>query len=207
MPAQLPAWVKALVAALAPYGGWGLFAAAFLDSSFLTFPVLNDLFVFWLSVRRPERMLFYATMTALGSILGCLLIYLLAKKGGEAVLRRKARPEQVERIARWYERYKFLTIAIPAVLPPPAPFKVFIISAGVFQVRLRHFLTAVVLGRGVRYYLVGFLAVRYGEQGITFVSQNFLQVSLLAAVLVGVGFLLLRLASRARTARSQQSSS
>lgn len=206
MPAQLPAWVKALVTALAPYGGWGLFAIAFLDSSFLTFPILNDLFVFWLSVRRPERMLFYATMTALGSILGCLVIYLLAKKGGQAVLRRKARPEQVERIVRWYERYKFLTIAIPAVLPPPAPFKIFIIAAGVFQVRLRHFLTAVVLGRGVRYYLVGFLAVRYGEQGITFISQNFLQVSLLAVALVAVGFLLLRLASRARAARSPQSS-
>jgi len=206
VPAQLPAWVKALVTALAPYGGWGLFAIAFLDSSFLTFPILNDLFVFWLSVRRPERMLFYATMTALGSILGCLVIYLLAKKGGQAVLRRKARPEQVERIVRWYERYKFLTIAIPAVLPPPAPFKIFIIAAGVFQVRLRHFLTAVVLGRGVRYYLVGFLAVRYGEQGITFISQNFLQVSLLAVALVAVGFLLLRLASRARAARSPQSS-
>lgn len=206
MPGQLPAWVQALVATLAAYGGWGLFGIAFLDSSFLTFPILNDLFVFWLSVRRPEHMFFYATMTALGSILGCLVIYLLAKRGGEAMLRRNARPAQVERILRWYERYKFLTIAVPAVLPPPAPFKVFIISAGVLQVRLGHFLTAVVLGRGVRYFLVGFLAVRYGEEGITFISENFLQVSLLAAVLVAVGFLILRLASRARLARSHQSS-
>ncbi len=206
MPAQLPAWVQALVAILTPYGGWGLFGIAFLDSSFLTFPILNDLFVFWLSVRRPERMLFYATMTALGSVLGCLVIYLLAKRAGEAMLRRRARPEQVERIVRWYERYRFLTLAVPAVLPPPAPFKVFIIAAGVLQVSWRHFLTAVVLGRGARYYLVGFLAVHYGEQGITFISENFLQVSLLAAALVAMGFLILRLASRARVAGSHRSS-
>ncbi|MFQ5926033.1 MAG: YqaA family protein [Terriglobia bacterium] len=197
--ASLPAWAQKLVLALLPSGGWGLFIIAFLDSSFLTFPILNDLFVVWLSIRHPQRMLFYATMATAGSILGCVVIYYLAKKGGEAMLRRKAQPEQIERISRWYEKYEFLTITVPAVLPPPTPFKVFIIAAGVFQVRLRHFLTAVILGRGVRYYLEGFLAVRYGEQTITFLRQNFLQVSLIAVLLVAVGFLVIRMASRRRT--------
>lgn len=204
VPAHTPGWVQHLVGILAPFGGWGLFVIAFLDSSFLTFPILNDLFVVWLSIRRPERMLFYASMTAAGSVLGCLVIYSLSKKGGEALLRRKARPEQIERMSRWYEKYEFLTVTIPAVLPPPTPFKVFIIAAGVFQVRLRHFLPAVVLGRGVRYYLEGFLAVRYGEEAINFVQKNFLQVSLAAMGLVAVGFLILRFVGRARARRGQR---
>lgn len=196
LPANLPGWLQKLAGTLASFGGWGLFVMAFLDSSFLTFPVLNDLFVIWLSIRRPERMLYYATMTAAGSILGCLVVYYLAKKGGMLLLRRKARPEQIERISRWYEKYEFLTVTVPAVMPPPAPFKIFIIAAGVFQVRLRHFLTAIVLGRGVRYYLEGFLAVRFGEQALTYARDNFLHLSLFALLLVLVVFLVVRLFGR-----------
>lgn len=205
VPANLSGWVQQLVVALAPFGGWGLFVIAFLDSSFLTFPIINDLLVVGLSIRRPERMLFYATMAAAGSVLGCLVIYYLSKKGGEVVLRRKAQPGQIERISRWYEKYEFLTITIPAVLPPPTPFKVFIISAGVFQVRLRHFLTAIVLGRAIRYYLEGFLAIRYGEQALTYVRQNFLQVSLIAVLLVAAAFLIIRWLGRLRAFRTPAS--
>lgn len=205
VPADLSGWVQQLVVALAPFGGWGLFVIAFLDSSFLTFPIINDLLVVGLSIRRPERMLFYATMASAGSILGCLVIYYLSKKGGEVILRRKAQPGQIERISRWYEKYEFLTIAIPAVLPPPTPFKVFIISAGVFQVRLRHFLTAIVLGRSIRYYLEGFLAIRYGEQALTYVRQNFLQVSLIAVLLVAAAFLIIRWLGRLRAFRTPAS--
>jgi len=203
VPANLPGWMQKLVAALTPLGGWGLFLIAYLDSSFLTFPILNDLLVVWLSIRRPERMLFYSTMTAAGSILGCLTLYYLAKKGSSAVLRHRVRPEQIERISRWYEKYEFLTVVLPAVLPPPTPFKVFIISAGLFQVRFRHFLAAIVLGRGVRYYLEGFLAVRYGEQAITFVRQNIWQVSLVAVLVVAGLFFLFRLLVRSRAGASQ----
>jgi membrane protein DedA with SNARE-associated domain len=98
-----------------------------------------------------------------------------------------------------------LTIAIPAVLPPPTPFKVFIISAGVFQVRLRHFLTAIVLGRSIRYYLEGFLAIRYGEQALTYLRQNFLHVSLIAVLLVAAAFLIIRWLGRLRPSRTPAS--
>lgn len=201
--AKLPDWAERLILALVPLGGWGLFVIAFLDSSFLTFPIINDALVVALSMLVPEQWLFYATMTAAGSILGCVVIYSISRKGGAVALRRRARPEQIERISRWYEKYEFLTVTIPAVLPPPTPFKIFVLSAGVFQVRLRHFLTAIILGRGLRYYLEGFLAANYGEPMIAYVRQNLWQVTLMAAGLLAAGFLIFRLVGRAG-ARSVQ---
>lgn len=184
-------------------GGWGLLLIAFFDSSFGTLPVLNDLLVIWLSIQNPSRMVFYASMASIGSILGSLTIYYLARKGGEAVLRRhkQATPERIERIRRWYERNEFLTVAIPAVMPPPTPFKVFILAAGVFQVRLRYFLAALVLGRGLRYFLWGLLAITYGQRAVTYLRGNFLQVSGVAVGVILLGYLASRLWQRYRAQR------
>lgn len=182
-------------------GGWGLLVIAFVDSSFGTLPILNDLLVIWFSIQNPHKMVFYAAMATLGSILGCLTIFYVARKGGEVVLRKKASPERIERIRRWYEKNEFLTVAIPAVLPPPTPFKIFILAAGAFQVRLRYFLTALALGRGLRYFLWGFLAVRYGERAVVFLRTNYLQVSAAAIGVILLGYLLTRIAGRLRARR------
>jgi len=190
-----PGWVQWVIGSA---GGWGLLAIAFFDSSFGTLPILNDLLVIWLTVRTPERMVFYASMATLGSILGCLTIFYIARKGGEAVLRRKASPEQIERIRRWYERNEFLTVAIPALMPPPTPFKIFVLAAGAFQVRLKYFLAALAVGRGLRYFLWGFLAVYYGERAVTYLRSNYLQVSGIAIGVVLLGFLITRLLERFR---------
>lgn len=198
LPASTPGWVQSLLGVL---GGWGLLAIAFFDSSFGTLPILNDLLVIWLSMENPEKMAFYAGMASVGSILGCLTIFFLARKGGEVVLRKKASPQQMERMRRWYERNEFLTVAIPAVMPPPTPFKAFVLAAGVFQVRLRYFLAALVLGRGLRYFLWGFLAVQFGEKAVQVLRNNYLQVSAAAVVLILVGYLLLRLGERYRARR------
>lgn len=192
---KLPGWVVGL---LGSAGGWALLVVAFVDSSFGSFPVINDLLVIWLSLQNPEHMVFYASMATLGSVLGCLTIFYLARKGGEVALRKKASAEQIERIRRWYERNEFLTVAIPSVLPPPTPFKLFVLAAGVFQVRLRPFLAALVVGRGVRYFTWGFLTITYGERTITFLRGNFLQVSAAVIGVMLVGFLVYRLVERHR---------
>lgn len=197
-PVNLPGWVQTVLGAV---GGWGLLLIAFLDSSFGSFPVINDLLVIWLTLQNPERMVFYATMATVGSILGCLTIFYIAHKGGEVVLHKKASPQQIERIRRWYEKNEFLTVAIPAVMPPPTPFKVFVLAAGAFQVRFRYFIIALAVGRGVRYFTWGFLTIHYGERTMVFLRSNFLQLSGAIMALMLVAFLTYRLIERYRARR------
>jgi len=165
---KLPEWLTSLVASL---GGVGLFAVAFLDSSILSFPIINDLLVIHLSIRNPVAMPYYAAMATLGSLAGSIVLYYLAKKGGEAYFR-KHTGGRGERIRQWLDRNAFLAVAIPSVLPPPMPFKAFVVAAGVFQIRKRVFVSALVAGRGFRYFAEGFLAVRYGESAVRHLSEN-----------------------------------
>jgi membrane protein YqaA with SNARE-associated domain len=143
-------------------GGGGLFLVAFLDSSVLSFPVVTDLLVIQQSNHNPARMPYYAAMASLGSLFGCVWLYLLAKKGGEAFFRGHAR-HRADRIRKWVDDHAFLSVFIPAILPPPMPFKAFVAAEGVFQVPLRTFVLALLLGRGLRYFAEGMLAIRYGD--------------------------------------------
>jgi membrane protein YqaA with SNARE-associated domain len=200
LPAKTPGWVKSLVGA----GHWGLFALAYIDSSFGSLPILNDILLIALSIQNPDLMPTYAAMATLGSVLGCLTLYAVVYKGSEVVLHKKARPEQIERMRRWFEHNEFLTVAIPALLPPPTPFKLFVLAAGVFQARWQYFLVALLLGRGLRYFLWGFLAVRYREDTLNFLfylRKHPWQVAGMALVLLLVGFLAIRLWDRWHTRR------
>jgi membrane protein YqaA with SNARE-associated domain len=194
---RLPRWAQEFIGfVLTSVGGWGLFFIAFIDSSFGTLPVINDALVIALSLQNPERMPFYALMATAGSVLGCLTLYFFARKGGEVALRKKASAERIERIRNWFDRNEFFAIAIPCVLPPPTPFKIFVLAAGVFQVRLRYFVLALTLGRAVRYFFWGFLAVKFGERSILYLVNNYLQVSGIAVSLMLLGWLVMRLAQR-----------
>ena len=143
-------------------GGPGLFLISFLDSSVLTFPVINDFLLVELSFQNPVRMPFYALMATFGSVAGCVLLYFIARKGGEALFHRHAGPHATS-VKAWIEHNGFISVLVAALLPPPTPFKVFVIAAGVFELPLRSFVTALTLARALRYFGVGFLAVRYGE--------------------------------------------
>lgn len=178
--AKLPKWLGGLVASL---GGVGLFIVAFLDSSVLSFPVVADFLVIEQSSANPARMPYYALMATVGSLAGCIWLYLLAKKGGEAMYRRRA-GKRAERIRWWVERNAFASVAIPAILPPPMPFKPFILAAGVFQVRWRTFVLALVAGRGLRYFLEGILAIRYGREAIDLLMAHKLGFTLGAVLAV-----------------------
>jgi len=163
---KLPLWLAALVASM---GGAGLFVATFLDSSVLTLPFIADALVIDLSIQRPARMPYYCAMAALGSLAGCIWIYLLAKKGGEAYFHRHRGAHKVK---GWVQRNAFLSVFIPGVLPPPFPFKIFVLAEGVFQVPLKTFVLALLSGRGLRYFLEGILAVRYGNAVLPFLMAH-----------------------------------
>jgi len=194
MPYKLPNWLAGPVASL---GGLGIFLVAFLDSSVLSFPIVNDLLVIHLSIQTPARMPWYALMATVGSVAGCVVLYSIARKGGEVWFRKRA-GARAEHARQWVERNAFLATAIPAILPPPMPFKVFILAAGVFQVPLRIFVLALLLARGLRYFVEGFLAVRYGISAASWLLTHKLEFSLIALVLILVSYSLSRVFLRPR---------
>ena len=121
MTAPRSGWKQKIVAFAGALGAPGLFLISFLDSSILTFPVINDLLLIELSIQRPVRMPLYAPMAKIGSVLGCLLLYYIAKKGGEAFFQRRA-GARADAISYWVERNGFGGMLLTALLPPPVPF-------------------------------------------------------------------------------------
>jgi membrane protein YqaA with SNARE-associated domain len=182
--ARLVAWIQGFAESL---GGPGLFIIAFLDSSFLSFPEVCDALIVLLTVRNEERMLYYALVTTLGSVTGCFALYTVGRKGGEAFLRKRFSARNVDRAMEVFRRYGMLAVIVPSLLPPPMPFKIFVLAAGVARVRRADFLLAVVIGRGIRYFGEGFLALWYGEQAIAFLRENAHMVGLVVGVAALVG--------------------
>ncbi len=178
--ARIVAWVQAFALGI---GGPGLFLVAFLDSSFLSLPEINDLLVVMLVVEHKARMPYYALMATLGSVAGCLVLYGLGRRGGEALVRRRFGGPRMTRALALSKRYGVFAVAVPAILPPPAPFKIFVLLAGVAAVPVWRFAVTIAVARGFRYFAVGALSVRYGEDAIAFVEANGRAVAL---VLVGV---------------------
>ncbi len=169
-------------------GGMGLFVVAALDSSFLSFPQVNDLLVIFLSTRNPQWMPYYAAMTTAGSLLGCFILYGLAWRGGEVFLRKRFSGPRVERGLALYQRHGLLAVVVPSLLPPPTPFKLFVLLAGAARVSPWKFAGAIIIGRGIRYFGQGYLAVLYGEQAAALVKQHSAEVGIgLAALAVAAG--------------------
>lgn len=169
-------------------GGIGLFVIALLDSSFLSFPQVNDLLIIVLSTTYPDRMPYYASMTTLGSLIGCFMLYGVARRGGETLLRKRLKGRHVDRALELYQRYGLLAVVVPALLPPPVPFKVFVLLAGAAAVPPWRFGLAVVIGRGIRYFGQGYLAVLYGEQAADFMKAHGAAIGIgLAALALGAG--------------------
>jgi membrane protein YqaA with SNARE-associated domain len=184
---------------IGPLGGLSLFVIGFFDSSFPPLPFVVDLLLVRFTIHRPALMPYYVAMATLGSLAGCFWLYFLAKKGGEAMFRRSA-GKRAESIRGWVLRYKFLGVAVPAILPPPLPFKPFVLAAGVFQVPMDTFALALVVGRGVRYTAEGVLAMFFGEQVIRYLMQNKLQfIFIVLAIVAAYLAVLWLLGKRSRT--------
>jgi membrane protein YqaA with SNARE-associated domain len=178
-------------------GAPGLFLISLLDSSVLTFPIINDLLLIELSIEHPARMALYALMATLGSVLGCVLLYFIARKGGEAYFRRKA-GTRAEIIRHWVERNGFGGMLVASLLPPPTPFKIFVFAAGVFEAPLMSYTSAITLARLIRYFGVGYLAVRYGNDALPLLARHKVEVAILLVAFVGVSYLLSRWILRER---------
>ena len=183
MSFQLNTWKHKIVSFAGVLGAPGLFLISFLDSSVLTFPVINDLLLIDLSIEHPARMPLYALMAATGSVLGCVLLYFIARKGGEAFFHRNA-GERATAIRHWVEENGFVGMLIAALLPPPTPFKMFVFAAGVFEVPLWSFTSAVALARAIRYLAIGYLAIRYGNNALSFLKEHKLEASVVIVLFV-----------------------
>jgi membrane protein YqaA with SNARE-associated domain len=181
-------WIQGVAAAL---GAPGLFLVAALDSSFVSLPQINDLLLILSVTRHPELMPLYAAMSTLGSLAGCFAMYGIGRKGGDALLRKRFSGPRTAKALALFNRFGMLAVLVPAILPPPAPFKIFVILAGVSKMSPWTFALAVVLGRGFRYVGEGLLAVWYGERALAFIEQNGRQVALLTGLTVlvlGAGY-------------------
>ena len=186
---------------LVPFGAFGLFAIALLDSALIPLPGGPDAVMLLLSAQNPARMPLYALGATAGSVMGCVILYYISRRAGRRALD-KFPPQKQARVKELVDRYDVLSVLVASVLPPPFPFKLFVITAGVFRLSLMRFAAAVAVGRAFRFFLEGFLAVRYGEQAREVLAQNYPAVGLGVAVLVIVGFVLRGLLKRKKGGKS-----
>jgi membrane protein YqaA with SNARE-associated domain len=174
-----------------------------LDSSLLSLPEINDYLVVGRCYKYPSAVFYFPLFAAGGSVLGCWLLYSIMRRGGQVVLRKRFKPESIQRVERAYARFGFLAIAIPAILPPPLPFKIFVATAGTLEYPRWKFLLTVMLARSFRYYVEGILAVYYGRRVMEFLKDNGLMILSIVAATIIVAILIYTLINRRRSKTNQ----
>lgn len=172
-----------------------------LDSSLLSLPEINDYLVVARCYSDPKSVFYFPLFAAAGSVIGCTLLYSIMRRGGQAVMRRRFSPENIARVERAYARYGFLALAIPALLPPPMPFKIFVATAGALEYPRWRFVLTVMIARSVRYFIEGALAVFYGERVIDFMRVNGLLILGIVAGVLLVGVVVYVIVRRVRAPR------
>ena len=178
-----------------------------LDSSLLSLPEINDYLVVGRCFRQPHAVFYFPLFAATGSVLGCFLLYTIMRRGGQAVLRRRFNLESIQKVERAYARFGFLAIAIPAILPPPLPFKVFVATAGTLEYPRWKFLLTVMLARSLRYYVEGILAVFYGRRVLVFFRDNGVVIISIVATIGLIALLIYMLINRNKNVRQPPHSS
>ncbi len=185
-------WVRHL-------GGPGLILLGLLDNSVIPLPGSMDVFTIVLSADERERWPYYAFMATVGSVIGGFLTYRLARTGGKGEMEKRLKRSQVKKVQAAFEKWGFLSIAVPAILPPPLPMVPFLIAAGAAQYPLQKFLAALFVGRAVRYSILAFLAALYGKQILGYFSRHthLIVWTAVALVLAGIALAILRAKSGA----------
>lgn len=174
-----------LWALLKPLGIWGVFVIAALDGAAVGLPM--DVVVAGYVYQDPKRFLLYALLASAGSAVGSLVLYLIGYLGGETVLRRRISEERFSRIHQSFEKHPFWALMFPAMLPPPTPFKLFVLAAAVFEMNFWHFLGAIFAGRFVRFFVLAILTIRFGPQFVSFIGRLFSQHFHWVLAALGVG--------------------
>jgi membrane protein YqaA with SNARE-associated domain len=201
MLARFSAWILGLMKVL---GIWGPFVIAFADSALWGMPV--DFIVATYVYQDRRRLLLYITMASLGSALGSIPLYIVGYLGGEKVLRKRISEERFLKIHASFERHEFWALMFPGMLPPPTPFKIFVLGAAVFEMRFRDFLVAIFLGRFVRFGILSVLVLWFGPQIVSLfggvVKRHW--IATVATIVFGVCLWLgVRLWRRARAAEQE----
>src|ERR1051325_6105926 len=193
-------WLEANVIGLPIYlAAPAMIIIGALDSSLLSLPEINDYLVVGRCFRDHNAAFYFPLFAATGSVLGCHILYSIVRRGGQAVLRKRFNLQRIKRVERAYERFGFLAIGLPAVLPPPLPFKIFVATAGALEYPRWKFLLTVMIARSVRYYVEGILAVYYGRRVLIFIRDNGLVVVSIVATLVLIGVIIYLLINRRRS--------
>ena len=182
------AWIWAL---LKPLGVWGVFVITAMDGSFMGLPV--DAVIAGYVYQDRAHFLLYVILASAGSALGSSALYVIGYKGGEVLLRDRISPGRFEKIRASFDRHEFWALMFPAMLPPPTPFKLFVLAAAIFEMRYSHFLLAIFAGRFVRFLLLALLTIRFGPQFVHFTVELFRQHFhwILVAVAVGLAIWLI----------------
>lgn len=167
-----------------------------LDSSLLSLPEINDYLVVGRCYKDPSAAFYFPMFAAAGSVIGCNLLYTIVRRGGQVVLRKRFKLENIKRVERAYERFGFLAVGIPAILPPPLPFKIFVATAGALEYPRWKFLLTVMIARSFRYYVEGILAVYYGRRVLLFMKDNGLVVISIVATIILIGLIIYFLVTR-----------
>jgi len=172
--------------ALAKLGFWGAGAVALLDSS--SIPVPMDAYLALSMWHDKQRFLLYVVLASTGSAIGGLVPYLLGRAGGELFLLKRINREKFEALRNRFERQEFLAVMIPSMLPPPAPWKVFIFASGVFEMRVLPFLAAVFAGRMVRWLILALLVLKLGPGAADIVAHHAITAIMAIGVAAVIGF-------------------
>jgi len=180
-------WLTRLSEYLITFGAFGLFVVALLDSTFVPLPSSVDALMLLLSTTYPSWMLLYALMATSGSALGCWILYLVSRRAGSRALNRFSEAKQ-QRVKNLIERYDMIAVLVATLLPPPFPFKLFVVTAGVFRFSLLRFMLAIIAGRAFRFLLEGYFAVRYGAEAKLILAKYYpwIGLGLVAAILLFV---------------------
>jgi membrane protein YqaA with SNARE-associated domain len=166
------------------WGGVGLLIIAFFDSSFLSLPEINDLLIIYFCTRFKQQAYYFALMATIGSVAGCTVLYYLGKWKGYSYLERRYTHGKMESAMKVYQRYGVFALIGPALLPPPFPFKIFVLSAGICGLSFPNFFIAVVAGRGFRYFFEAAVAIRYGDLALAYIGENYTQVAVLVIAVI-----------------------
>jgi len=185
-------------------GPLGLFAVALLDSTFVPLPSSVDALMILLTIAHPRLMIVYALVATAGSATGCVILYYISRRAGSRALR-KFSPARQKRVKGLIDRYDVLSVLVASVMPPPFPFKMFVITAGVFRFSLMRFTLAIIAGRMFRFLLEGYFAIRYGAQARQILAQYYPWIGLGLAALI-IAFFVTRNLLKGKSKRAGEES-
>ncbi len=172
------------------------------DSSFFSLPEGNDFLIIYFTILNPKYMLWFVFTSAIGSVIGSLALFYLGRKGETEFLKRRFKREKIERVEEWFKKYDIWAILIPCMIPPPMPFKLFVLTAGILKFKYHRFIIATFLGRTFRYLIWGILAITLRDEIKYFFKHHLIETGIIIIgliILLSIGWYLYNKLNRKRS--------